>query len=162
MLKVPILLLASFPKLVRLFFFKVFSPLVIMLSFFLLVSWGWLRAQFNSILTLFEFHFMCRCLFHRIPQAIEDEVRQTFHLPLNRITRNSTDELTWFLFSYCPVHVHVILEKVIQINKMFLLTSGGLWWVTGLLYKRSFHIPFVHRLLTIHGKTLRLLIFTSV
>jgi hypothetical protein len=59
-----------------------------------LASRGWLQAQSNSILGLFEFHFMCFCLFYRIFRAIQDEVRQVFCLPFNQIARDPTDELT--------------------------------------------------------------------
>jgi hypothetical protein len=78
------LLLASFPKLAKLFLFlQVSSPPLILPSSIPLVSWGWFRAQSSSILGLFESHFTCLHLFHRIPQAIQNEVMQTFHLPLN-------------------------------------------------------------------------------
>lgn len=67
-----------------------------------LASWGWLQAQSNSILGLFEFHFTCFCLFHRIFRAIQDEVRQAFRLPFNQIAQDPTDELTWYLFFLLP------------------------------------------------------------
>jgi len=51
-----------------------------------LTSWGWLGAKFSSILGLFEFHFMCPHLFHRVLLTIQDKVKQACRLPLDRIT----------------------------------------------------------------------------
>jgi hypothetical protein len=76
-------------------------------------------------LGLFEIHFTCLCLFHKILQAIQDEVRQAFHLPLDQIVRNLTNKLMWFLSSYCHVGVCAILEKVIQVSKRSLLALGS-------------------------------------
>jgi len=41
-------------------------------------------------------------LFHKVPQTIQDEVKQAFRLPLDRIVQNPTDELTWFFFLLLP------------------------------------------------------------
>ncbi len=49
-------------------------------GFISLTSWGWLWVQFSFILGLFEAHFMCFWLFHRIPQTIQDEVKHVFLL----------------------------------------------------------------------------------
>jgi hypothetical protein len=61
------------------------SPLVFLSNFIPFVSWGWLWAQFNSILGLFEFRFACLHLFHSIPRAIHDEIKQAFRLPYDQI-----------------------------------------------------------------------------
>jgi hypothetical protein len=78
------------------------SPLVFFPSFIPLASWPWLQAQFSSILGLFESHFACLCLFHRVPWTIQDEIKHAFHLPLDRIARDPTNKLTWFLFLLLP------------------------------------------------------------
>jgi hypothetical protein len=53
-------------------------------------------------LGLFEARIACLHLFHKIPRAIQDKVRQVFCLPLDRIARNPMDESTWFLFLLLP------------------------------------------------------------
>ncbi len=65
-------------------------------------SCGWLQAKSNSILGLFEYHFACLCLFHKILRTIQDEIKQAFCLPLDRIAWDPTNELTWFLFLLLP------------------------------------------------------------
>jgi hypothetical protein len=45
-----------------------------------------------------------------------------------------------------------MLKEVIHVNKRFLLASRGLWQVIGLLFKRNFHMPLMHPVLTTHGK----------
>ncbi len=71
---------------------------VVLPGFIPLTSWGWFWAQSNSILKLFESRFACPRLFHKIPQAIQDKVRQAFRLRLDQIVRNLTNNLTWFIF----------------------------------------------------------------
>jgi hypothetical protein len=81
---------------------QVSSLLVFLPSSILLVSWSWLQAQFSSILGLFESRFAFPHLFHRIIQAIQDEVKHVFHLPFDWIAQDLTDELTWFIFLLLP------------------------------------------------------------
>jgi metal-dependent hydrolase (beta-lactamase superfamily II) len=55
-----------------------------------------------------------------------------------------------FFSSCCHVGVCAIFEKVVQVSERFLLTLGGLWWATSLLFKKNplvlqvFFIPIVH------------------
>jgi hypothetical protein len=58
---------------------------MILPSFIPLTSWDWFWAQSNSILGLFEFCFMCSHLFYKIPQAIQNKVKQAFRSPLDQI-----------------------------------------------------------------------------
>jgi hypothetical protein len=67
-------------------------------SFIPLASWGWLRTQSSPILRFFESCFACTHLFHKIPQAIQDKVKQAFHLPFDWIVWNPTNILKWFIF----------------------------------------------------------------
>jgi hypothetical protein len=53
-------------------------------------------------LRLFESQFTCFCLFRRILQTIQDEVRQAFHLSGEQIVWNAIDKLTWFLSILLP------------------------------------------------------------
>jgi hypothetical protein len=98
MSRVLTLLLASFPKLTKLFLvLQVSSPPLFLPSSMPLVSWGWLQAWSSSILGFFKSH-----LFHRILWAIQNEIMQAFHLPFNWIVWNPTNKLTWFLFLLLP------------------------------------------------------------
>jgi hypothetical protein len=64
--------------------------------------------------------------------------------------------------SCCPIGVCIILEGVVQVIKKFLLTLGGLWRATGLLFKRSLLVPHVCPILTTHGKIIQPFVFTNV
>jgi hypothetical protein len=66
-------------------FLQVFSLPVVILSFILLASWGSLQVQSNSILGFFEFRSVCFCLFRKIPQAIQNKVKQAFRFPFDQI-----------------------------------------------------------------------------
>jgi hypothetical protein len=93
------ILLALFLRLAKLFLsLKVSSLHMFFPGFIPFVSWGWLQVQSSSILGFFEFHFVCPRLFHKIPQAIQDKVKQAFHLPLDHIVRDPTNELKCFIF----------------------------------------------------------------
>jgi hypothetical protein len=46
---------------------RVSSLPMFFLSVIFLASWGWFGAQSKSILGLFESHFTCLHLFHRVP-----------------------------------------------------------------------------------------------
>jgi len=101
MSKMLILLLAPFPKLARHFIFVgVLSWCASLWSYS--SCWGQLQVQFSSILGLFESRFACLHLFHKIPRAIYDEVKQAFRLPLDWIVRDPMDELAWFNFLLLP------------------------------------------------------------
>jgi hypothetical protein len=54
---------------------QVSSLLMLLPSVIPLVFWGWLWAQSNSILGLFESHFTCPHLFPKVLQSIQDEVK---------------------------------------------------------------------------------------
>jgi len=56
----------------------------------------------SSILGLFEFHFVCLRLFHKIFWTILNKVRQAFCLPFDRIAQDQMDELAWFFFFMLP------------------------------------------------------------
>jgi hypothetical protein len=102
MSKVLTLLLTSFLRLAMLLFLQSSSLLMFLRSFIPLVSWGWFQAQSSSILGLFESHLTCLCLFHRILQAIQHEVKQDFCLRFDQIAPDLTDELAWYLFLLLP------------------------------------------------------------
>jgi len=78
------------------------SFFVLLLNSIPLTSWGWVWAQSNSILGLFESCFKCPCWFLTILQAIQDKFRQAFHLPFDQFAWNLTNKLTWFLFFLLP------------------------------------------------------------
>jgi hypothetical protein len=81
---------------------QVSSPPMFFPSVIPLTSWGWLGAQSSSILGLFEFHFTCPHLFHRVLRTIQDEVKQAFRLPLDQIFQDPTYKLAWLLFLLLP------------------------------------------------------------
>jgi hypothetical protein len=64
-------------------FLQVSSPYVFFPGLIPLDSWGWFTVQSSSILGLFESHFVCFHFFHRIPQAIQEEVKKAFCLPFD-------------------------------------------------------------------------------
>jgi hypothetical protein len=64
------LLLTLSPKLIRLFYLSRCPLLCFSLGFIPFASWGCFQVQSNSILGMFEFRFVCTCLFHKIPQTI--------------------------------------------------------------------------------------------
>jgi hypothetical protein len=73
---------------------------------------------------------MCPLLFHKIPQAIQDEVKQAFHLPFDRIAQYLMDELAWFLFFLLPrwcLHYtqggHIDQQKVSTRIKRFMTSN---------------------------------------
>jgi hypothetical protein len=68
---------------------------------------------------------MCPHLFHRIPWAIQDKVRQAFCLPLDWIARDLMDELTWFLFPFiAPLVFALYLRRSFKSMKGFCLLQG--------------------------------------
>jgi hypothetical protein len=68
----------------------------------------------------------------------------------------------FFFFCCCPIGVCAILEKVVQVDKRFLLTSRGFWQATSLLFNKSFHVFHVRHVLTFYGKILPPLVFVII
>jgi hypothetical protein len=102
------------------------------------------------------------CLFHRIPQAIQDEVKQVFCLPLDELL-----DIQWIIqhgsfSSCCHVDVCVILENVILVRERFLPALGGLWQVTGLFFKMSTLVPHVFPLPPFFWTILQTFVFINV
>jgi hypothetical protein len=131
-------------------------------SFIPLASLGWLQAPSSSILRFFESCFTCTHLFHRIRQAIQDKVKQAFHLPFDWIVRNPTNKLKWFIFLLlyrcflCYIQGgHSSQWKVSVHFRRFMVDDWSFFW-------RNLHVPHVHPILTTHGKILRPLVFINV
>ncbi len=111
----------------------------------------------SFILGLFKVHFACPCLFHKIPQTIQDGVKHAFRLPLHQIAQDSINESTWFLFLLLPrwcLHYnqggHSNQREVSTCLKRFMASDWSF------LYEESScasHCPHSHRSLDDYSTT---------
>jgi hypothetical protein len=145
------LMLASYPKLVRLFclckclpflcYTLVLSPLFLGVSFRLNLTslWGCLKIVLCALICFigsFKPFRMNSSMFFIYPLTKLFEIRWT----------NQHGSF----FSCCHIGVCVILEEVVQISKKFLPTLRGLWWVTNLFFRRSLLMLLVLPISTTH------------
>ncbi len=107
------LLLASFPKRARSFYLCKHSPLMCFsLVLFLLllgVGFGLNLTPFWGYLSL----GLCAFIYFIGSLKPSKTIKQPFHLPLDQIVHDPTNELAWFFSSYYPIGVCVLLEEVI-------------------------------------------------
>jgi len=153
MSKMLTLLLASFPSLVKLFFLcRCPSPLCFSLVLFLLflgVGFKLSLIPFWGYLSLILHVIIC---FIGMLESSKMRLSRLFTYPLTKFFETQQMNSHGFFSSYYPIGVCVILKEVNLVIEKILFASEGLWWATGLLFKKNLHIFHVRLVLTIHGK----------
>jgi len=166
------LLLASFPRLIRLFFRFRHPPLLclslVLFLLFLRVGFKFNLVLFWGYLNIVSHAFIC---FIRTFEPSRTRLNKLFSYPLIDFFKTQQTNLHGSFSSCCLIvvilkKVVLVIEKlvfkVIIIIEKFFFTSKGLWQAIGLFFKRNLHMPYVPFVLTIHGKIIRLFIFVDV
>jgi len=161
------LLLASFPRLIRLFFLFMRPPLLclslVLFLLFLKVGFKFNLVLFWGYLNIVSHAFIC---FIRTLEPSRTRLNKLFFYPLIDFFKTQQTNLHGSFSSCCFIGVCVILKKVVLvieklffkvviIIEKFFLTSRGLWQTIDLFFKRNLHMPYVPLIFTTHGKILR-------
>lgn len=127
------------------------SSLCVFLPSFILVTFlGGMWTWCNSILTCLSVISCVLICFIGSFKSSRMRSRRLFTYPLIELFETSRKNQYGSFSSYCAIGVCVILEEVIHVNSRFLFTLGGLWWVTGLLLRRSLFVFHLCPILTTH------------
>jgi hypothetical protein len=168
------LLLASFPRLISLFFLFRRPPLLclslVLFLLFLRVGFKFNLVLFWGYLNIVSHAFIC---FIRTLEPFRTRLNKLFSYPLTNFFKTQQTNLHGSFPSYCLIGVCVILKKVVLvieklffkdviIIEKFFLTSRGLWRTIDLFFKRNIHMPYVPLVLTTHGKKFRSFVFVDV